>query len=70
MSTSIIEYPAVIYQGLRNHVYIANCFIKNLVAYGHSAAEAIENLEKTLEEMHQDYIVKVKPMNGLVVDRR
>ncbi len=69
MELSIIEYPALIYQGNRNNVFIANCIMKNLVGYGHSEEDAIENLEKALSEAHAEYIVKVKPVTGLLLNQ-
>jgi len=64
MEFSIIEYPAMVYQGNRNKIYIASCIMKNLVGYGRSAEDAIKNLETALSEMSKDYIVKVKPVKG------
>ncbi len=69
MEVSIVEYPALIYQGNRNNVFIANCIMKNLVGYGHSEGDAIENLEKALSELNAEYIVKVKPINGLLLNQ-
>ncbi len=65
MEISIIEYPATVYQGNRNKVYIASCIMKNLVGYGRSAEDALNNLENALAEISKDYIVKVKPVSGL-----
>lgn len=65
MELSIIEYPAIIYQGNRNNVFIAACIMKNLLGYGKTENEAVENLERALSEDHSEYIVKVKPMQGL-----
>ena len=65
MELSIVEYPALVYQGNRNNVFIANCIMKNLVGYGRSELDAIENLEKALSDANAEYIVKVKPINGL-----
>lgn len=65
MELSIIEYPALVYQGNRNNVFIANCIMKNLVGYGHSQEDAIENLERALNGLNAEYIAKVKPINGL-----
>lgn len=64
MEVSIIEYPALVYQGNRNNVFIANCIMKNLVGYGHSEEDAITNLERALGEISEEYIVKVKPISG------
>lgn len=65
MELSIIEYPALVYQGNRNNVFIANCIMKNIVGYGHSVEDAIENLEKALNDLNSEYIAKVKPIQGL-----
>lgn len=64
MEVSIIEYPALVYQGNRNNVFIANCIMKNLVGYGKSEEDAIKNLESALGETTEEYIVRVKPISG------
>lgn len=64
MEVSIIEYPALVYQGNRNNVFIANCIMKNLVGYGKSEEDAIKNLENALGETNQEYLVRVKPISG------
>lgn len=69
MELSVIEYPALVYQGNRNNVFIANCIMKNLVGYGHSATEALHNLESALNEINAEYIVKVKPMSNLLANQ-
>ena len=43
--------------------------MKNLVGYGHSEADAITNLEKALSEANAEYIVKVKPVSGLLLNQ-
>lgn len=65
MELSIIEYPALVYQGNRNNIFIANCIMKNIVGYGHSVEDAVENLEKALNDLNSEYIAKVKPIQGL-----
>lgn len=69
MELSIIEYPALVYQGNRNNVFIANCIMKNLVGYGHSKEDAIENLEKALNELSAEYVAKVKPIHGFLLSK-
>lgn len=63
MEISIIEYPAFVYQGNRNNVFIANCIMKNLVGYGKSAEDAIKNLEAALISTTDEHIVRVKPIS-------
>lgn len=69
MELSIIEYPALVYQGNRNNVFIANCIMKNLVGYGHSEEDAIVNLERALNDANTEYIAKVKPIAGLQLNQ-
>ena len=65
MAFMCVEYPALIYKNNKNNLYVANCFIKNLVGMGKTEIEAIENLENSLSILQKEYVVKVKPMYGL-----
>ena len=57
-----VEYPALIYKNNKNNLFIANCFVKNLVGMGKTENEAMENLEKSLSKIQNEYVVKIKPM--------
>ena len=65
MTCLCVEYPALIYKNNRNNLFVANCFIKNLVGMGKTELEAIQNLEKSLTTIQSDYMVKIKPMYEL-----
>ena len=65
MTCLCVEYPALIYKNNKNNLFIANCFIKNLIGMGKTETEAIQNLEKSLTTMQSDYLVKIKPMYEL-----
>ena len=65
MACLCVEYPALIYKNDRNNVFVANCFVKNLVGMGKTETEAIDNLEKSLTAIQSEYLVKIKPMYEL-----
>lgn len=46
-----IEYPAMIYKNNRNKVYCANCIEKNIVAFGKTEQDALNNLKKSLQNI-------------------
>lgn len=59
------EYPALIYKNDRNNLYVANCFVKNIIGMGKTETDAILNLEKSLSIISPNVLVKVKPMYEL-----
>jgi len=63
----MIEYPAMIYKSPRNNVYIANCFIKNLVGFGKTETAALNNLKESLENISDKCEVVLKPMYGFKI---
>lgn len=62
---TIIEYPAMIYKDNRNKTYIANCMIKNLIGFGKTEEDALDNLKESLQNISKKCEVIVKPMHGL-----
>lgn len=48
---STIEYPAMVYRNNRNRVFVANCFMKNIIGFGKTEQEAINNLKSTLQNI-------------------
>ena len=62
-----IEYPAMIYKNNRNNVFIANCIIKNLIGFGKTEEDALNNLKESLQSMTKSNEVVVKPMYGLSI---
>lgn len=60
-----IEYPVLIYRDNRGCGFLANCLIKNIIAFGKTELQAIKNIEETLKELTNDYYVRVKPIYKL-----
>lgn len=65
MTCLCVEYPALIYKNNKNNLFVANCFIKNIVGMGRTEIEAIRNLENSLSISNEEYLVKIKPMYEL-----
>lgn len=63
----MIEYPAMIYKTNRNRTFIANCMAKNLVGFGKTEEEALDNLKKSLCNNTDACNIRVKPIYGLVI---
>jgi len=61
MELAVLEYPALITKSKKN-VYVANCIMKNIICYGKTENQAIENLEKILYNSQKEYEVRVKPL--------
>ena len=55
-----IDYPALVYK--KNIFYVANCVLFNLFAVGRTEIEAIENLEKTMNQALPEYNISIKPI--------
>jgi len=62
----IHEYPAMVYKSHRNNVFVANCIIKNLVGFGKTEADALDNLKESLKSTTKNEVV-VTPMYGLSI---
>lgn len=62
---SIEEFPAMIYKTNRNKTFVANCVIKNLVGFGKTEEDALNNLKASLESITHKCEVVIKPMHGL-----
>lgn len=63
----MIEYPAMIYKSPRNNVFIANCLVKNLVGFGKTELDALNNLKESLEGASGKDEIVLKPMYGLQI---
>jgi len=63
----MIEYPAMIYKSHRNNVYVANCMVKNLVGFGKTESDALNNLKESLENIGDKSEVVLRPMYGLQI---
>lgn len=62
-----IEYPAMIYKTNRNRVFVANCIIKNLLGFGKTEEDALNNLKDSLQNQNKECEVIVKPMYGFSI---
>lgn len=66
----MIEYPAMIYKNGRNKVFTANCIVKNIVGFGKTEEEAINNLKTSLESccvnITQSAEIIIKPIHGFL----
>lgn len=67
----MIEYPAMIYKTNRNRTYIANCIVKNLVGFGKTEEDAINNLKESLKKVTDNLVEKtdinIKPVYGISI---
>jgi len=61
------EFSAIIYKSNRNKVYIANCIAKNVVGFGKTEEEAINNLKESLQHSNKDCEILIKPVYGLLM---
>ena len=60
----MIEYPAMIYKLNRNGTYMANCLVKNIMGFGKTEEDAINNLKQTLHNL-VEIDVNIKPLYGI-----
>lgn len=60
LNNKIIEYPALIYK--KNNMFIADCVMFNLIAIAKSEIEAIENLQKSINEQIPEFDILIKPV--------
>jgi len=60
-------YPAMIYKSNRNKVYIANCIVKNVVGFGKTEEEAINNLKESLHHSNEECEIIIEPVYGLLI---
>ncbi|OGI19593.1 MAG: hypothetical protein A2287_02660 [Candidatus Melainabacteria bacterium RIFOXYA12_FULL_32_12] len=61
MSNKInIEYPALIYK--KNAFFVANCVMFNLSAIGRTEVQAIENLQKSMNQALSEYNISIIPI--------
>ena len=65
MACSVAEYPAWIYKNNKSNLFIANCYIKNIIGMGRTEDEAISNLQNSLNVIEHNEKVKIKPMYEL-----
>jgi len=58
----MIEYPAMVYKYRGNKTFMANCIVKNLIGFGKTEEDAINNLKTTLQNSTKNEEITVKPM--------
>ncbi|HNW25777.1 MAG TPA: hypothetical protein PLG15_06950 [Candidatus Gastranaerophilaceae bacterium] len=63
---STVEYPAMIYKNSRNNNFNANCIVKNVIGFGKTEEEALNNLKASLQKDTNIEII-IKPMYGLSI---
>ncbi len=61
-----MKYPAVVYKNPRCHTYIANCVVKNLLGFGKTETEALDDLKKTIQKLNEKCEIILEPCYGLV----
>lgn len=65
MRCPVMEYPAMIYRTNRNRTYVANCIVKNLIGFGRTEEDAINNLKVSLQDLSKISEIIVKPMYSI-----
>lgn len=65
MHKTTVEYPAMVYK--KNNTYIANCIMHNLIGFGKTELDAVENLQKSMNEVLESYDVIIKPMPKMLL---
>lgn len=63
----MIEYPAMIYKTNRNRTYIANCVVKNLIGFGKTEEDALNNLKESLQNLNSSDEISIKPIHGFSI---
>lgn len=63
---SKVEYPAMVYKSNRNNIFNANCIVKNVIGFGKTEEEALNNLRDSLKSDDNIEIV-IKPMYRLSI---
>lgn len=63
----MIEYPAMIYRNGRCKTYVASCFIKNLVGFGKTEEDALNNLKESLQNVTENADICVKPIYNVLM---
>lgn len=61
------EYPAMIYRVNRNRSYIANCTINNIVGFGKTEADAINNLKESLKSFDKQSEICITPIYNFLI---
>lgn len=64
---NMIEYPAMIYKYNRNKGYVANCLSKNLIGFGKTEEDALNNLKECLKDTDNESEITIKPFYGLLM---
>lgn len=61
------EYAALIYKTNRNKSYIASCMFKNIVGFGKTEEDAINNLKESLKSFGEKVEISIKPIYGFLM---
>ncbi|MBP7211965.1 hypothetical protein KBA27_03940 [bacterium] len=65
-----VEYPAMVYKNNRNRVYVANCYMKNVVGFGKTEDAAVQNLKTTLERIEKNCEIIIRPTHNLLAEKK
>lgn len=63
----MVEYPAMVYKTNRNRTYVANCIIKNLIGFGKTEEDALNNLKESIQTITETAEIIVKPVYGFSI---
>lgn len=63
----MIEYPALIYKTNRNRNYVASCIAKNLIGFGKTEEDALNNLKESIHFSGEKGEVILKPIYGFLL---
>lgn len=63
----MIEYPAMIYRNNRTKNFVANCIVKNLIGFGKTEEDALNNLKESIQGETKDCEITVKPVYGFLM---
>lgn len=64
---SIEEFPAMVYKNNRSKTFVANCIVKNIIGFGKTEEDALNNLKDSIQNALHTCDVTIKPMYGLSI---
>lgn len=62
----MIEYPALIYKINRDRSYVASCIAKNLIGFGKTEEDALNNLMESIQTAGEGEEISLKPIYGFL----
>lgn len=64
---SIEEFPAMVYKNNRGKTFVANCMVKNIIGFGKTEEDALNNLKDSIQNLTKSCDVIIRPMYGLSI---